>query len=68
MKITQIPPTPELVKMFEQINKDCEESGEGVVELTDIDYYSDQIANIFEVDEDTARVAAEQMAEFIKNK
>jgi hypothetical protein len=37
----------ELFDMFTQINKDAKDNGEQEVKLTDVEYYTDQINNIF---------------------
>ncbi len=59
-----MPSLDELVRLFRRVNADClryEEVPAGsYVAFTDQDYYADQIANIFDVDDATAaRLAAE---------
>ena len=41
----------DLLDMFNLINEDCAKSGEPVVPLSDIEYYGQQIDNIFEMDD-----------------
>lgn len=40
------PTVTELIKMFTNVNKDAEKSGESVVDLSDTEYYAQQIQNI----------------------
>lgn len=41
------PSTKELFDMFTKINQDAKENGEDEVPLTDVEFYTDQINNIF---------------------
>lgn len=62
----QLPPAQELLAMFRQINRDCAKKGETVVSLTDVDYYAQQIDNIYEGYWDEAVERAKQMAKLAK--
>jgi hypothetical protein len=42
-----IPTTKELFDMFTKINIDSEKLGQNVVHLSDIEYYTDQINNLY---------------------
>lgn len=57
-------PTPSLAEVkaiLNQINDDCEESGQSVVPFDDVEYYANQIAIIWELDLQTAQELAEQL-------
>lgn len=58
-------PIKDIHSMFTQINHDCRESGQGVVCLTDVDYYSNQIFNLNnERDFDKCVNIAQQLAAY----
>lgn len=57
-----LPTVAEMIDLFNKVNADCEETGESVVALTDVEFYSEQIENIYEVNSKTARALAEQLA------
>lgn len=54
-----------IFKMFEKINDDCMRAGEDAVPLDAKEYYSEQIQNVYDIDETTADMWAEQMRKFI---
>jgi hypothetical protein len=43
-----IPPTEELFRIFKQVNTDCLQSGESVVDFTDTEFYGNQISAMWE--------------------
>lgn len=55
------PSLAEVKAILNQINDDCEESGESVVPFDDVEYYSNQIAIIWDLDFQTAHEIAEQL-------
>ncbi len=57
-----LPPLKDLVKLFQDVNKDCAETGESVVKFTDEEYYASQIQNIFDVTDDEADTLAHDLA------
>ena len=59
-----MPTTKELYNMFTAINKDIDATGGQVMPLTDVEYYTEQINNIFfnNVTGEDDFEAAEQMA------
>jgi len=59
-----LPTTEKLIKMFNSINEDSPSS---YVCLTDVDYYAEQIENIYEVSENSAKLAAQDMADHINH-
>lgn len=65
---TKNPSAADLIDMFSTINVDCKKSGEVVVKLTDEEYYAEQIANIFEVNEAKAAKLAKAMADEVKKR
>lgn len=54
-----------IFKMFEKINDDCMRASEDAVPLDAKEYYSEQIQNVYDIDETTADMWAEQMRKFI---
>ena len=57
------PPTvEELYKMFTKVNDDCIKNGEEAVALTEVEYYTEQINNIFFDSKDETYSMAEFMA------
>lgn len=49
----------ELRRFFATLNADCEVTGESVVEFTDVEYYTNQIKNLYEeLSEEEARELA----------
>lgn len=70
-KMKKIPPMNELKPMFDQVNADCKKSGESVVPYSDVEYYANQIHNIFFDNEgdnsDESFVAAQAAAETLYN-
>lgn len=51
-----------LIDMFNRINEDCKISGEQVVPLSNVEYYTHQISNIYDIKYEKAKVQAIQMA------
>lgn len=62
------PTAKELYDMFNKINKDAvaEEGDDAFVSLADIEYYTDQIENIYELPEAEAKELAKEMAAMSK--
>lgn len=54
-----------MIDMFNQVNVDCIESGEEVVPLSNVGFYSNQIAIIYNIDEQQAQKLAEQIAHYV---
>jgi hypothetical protein len=52
----------ELKAMFDKINQDCKLSGESVVEYSDIEYYAEQIRNIYGYGESLSIKLATQLS------
>lgn len=55
------PSLAEVKAILNQINDECEESGQNVVPFDDLEYYTNQIAIIWELDTQTAMELAEQL-------
>lgn len=53
--------------MFEQINADCANSDDQIVSLGDVEYYTDQIQNIYDVSHEHAQLLAKRMRERVLN-
>lgn len=68
MSITNIPNVIELFKMFKKINADCAASGESVVPFSDVDYYSGQIQNIYNLADTVCDTMALSMYNYARNK
>jgi hypothetical protein len=58
-----MPTVKQLKDLFTQVNKDCAKTGEAVVKLTDWEYYSAQIQNIYELGENESIRLAKQLAQ-----
>lgn len=57
------PSMGDLIKLFELINNGADE--EEKVPLSDWEYYSEQIQNLYELDEVTSNTLAKQMADIV---
>lgn len=60
----EIPTLKDLFKMFNKINDDCMRACEDIIPLTDKEYYSEQIQNIYNLTEECADELADQMRKF----
>jgi hypothetical protein len=58
--------TQEMITMFNKVNADCMRDGADSVPFSDVDYYAEQIAVIYEVSEIRAYELATQLAKEIK--
>jgi hypothetical protein len=56
------PTVPEMVKLFNKINDDCMRAQEDSIPFTDVEYYAEQIENIFGVPEIRAYELATQLS------
>ena len=57
----------DLISMFNKVNRDCEQKGERVVPLTDVDFYSEQINNLYDLgEEESMRLANEISIQLLK--
>ena len=68
LEMAKKPTTNEMYILFTQINKDAQKSGASVVNLTDVNYYTHQIENIYGVDYDSAKLLAKSLAQYVKEK
>lgn len=59
------PTVKDLKDMFNKINNDCEKEGGEIIPFSNISYYSEQIENIFEVEENEAIDMAVELAELV---
>ena len=56
-------PLNQIIDLFNRINQDCVQSGQGAVPLTDVEFYAEQIHNLNGgTDYDRCVEVAEQMA------
>jgi len=64
MSESRTPSVDELIDLFTRVNRDIkhDKTGESIVPLTDWEYYSEQIENIFGLDAKKARELAKEMA------
>ena len=59
-----LPPIPQLLELFERINRDCLANGDQYVEINDrknIEYYAIQLQNMYDVPDYIAKKGAEKM-------
>jgi len=66
LEMAKTPSVHDMFVLFTLVNKDAKKNGDSVVRLTDWDYYSTQIQNIYGVDDDTAESLAKQLAQYVK--
>lgn len=58
------PTVQDLFNIFTRVNADCAESGESVVPFDVVEYYADQICELFDVDEETGALLAIKLSEY----
>lgn len=58
----QIPDIKVLISLFSSVNEECKHTKRPVVSLTDIDYYTDQISNLFSLPYEESNKLAKEMA------